>query len=1167
MELRSPDTPTVLLVDDSPPYLVSMGELLEREGYTVLIARSGEAAVEMFRQTPIDIILIDRVMPGMGGVAAVRQMRQWASPQQVPIIMVTASLNDEDLRQASTAGVDNFLLKPVGAVQMQVTLKAALRLVRAGQSRVALLDRLPLAVLEFTVNGRLLRVNAASEALFGISQPTAVGRMVADVLFPPGCTALDDTTRAVRQAFRQQAFTQHLRGETPLHLRLEHAGERYLSLKMLENPLPEGRQFVAIIEDVTERELARRRLEDSEAQLRQILEQLPIPIMVSDSLGPRPIRLLNQRFTAIFGYAADDLPSVTEWAKSCCLNSAQQAGREVPPCCESALTAPGPREWQSPLECRVICRDGSCRDVLISRVQVNTYAVTSFVDITDRKQMEHALQVSEATLRRAQAVAQTGSWFLDCTSNRLAWSDETYRIFGLETGTPVDFETFLASVHADDRQPVIEAWNAALAGAPYDLEHRLAGCADRWVRERAEILFAPHGPPLTALGTVQDISERVKAENALKESYLLLQAILEALPIRVFWKDREGHYLGCNTAFAQDAGVTGPADLVGKDDFQLGWRDQAELYRADDFAVMASGLSKPPYEEPQTTPEGQIIWIRTAKVPLRDSQGDIFGILGIYEDVSPERHMREALRTSQERLALALQGANDGLWDLNLATGTTYYSPRWLEMLGYREGELPTTQAAWQRLVHPDDLPRVEAALAAYLEKRIGRYEVELRMRHREGHWVSILSRAILARDEQGHYIQPQRLVGTHVDISERKRFEHDLETARSAAESANVAKSQFLANMSHEIRTPLNAILGLTQILQRETQDAGHHEVLGKIGEAGNSLLHIINDILDFSKIEAGQLRIAPHPFELGALLTRLESLFTPTAHQKGITLSIRGPAGVGDMLDGDATRLEQVLINLIGNAIKFTETGKVTVRVNALAVDRRQARLRFTVADTGIGIAPEALANLFQPFTQAEAGITRRFGGTGLGLSISKHLVELMGGTIGVDSTLGQGSTFWFELTWPRVARDAPNPPAPAIQPELRGPRLQGLRVLAVDDNHINLFMLERALQLEGAQVHLAADGQQALQTLAASPHGFDVVLMDIQMPVMDGLTATRAIRQNPELAALPVIALTAGVLAEERAAAEAAGMTDFLPKPLELERMVVVLQPLMAGGGGSH
>ena len=433
------------------------------------------------------------------------------------------------------------------------------------------------------------------------------------------------------------------------------------------------------------------------------------------------------------------------------------------------------------------------------------------------------------------------------------------------------------------------------------------------------------------------------------------------------------------------------------------------------------------------------------------------------------------------------------------------------------------------------------------------------RPRQRETNMVTSSGEAIWAecRILPTHIDGKDHLVTQFVDLTERKRTEQVLHEAKVAAEVANRTKSEFLANMSHEIRTPMNAILGLTQILERDTLTRDQHDLLHKIRDAGFGLLHIINDILDFSKIEAGQLQIDPAPFVLDTVLNRMENLLTATAQHKGLTLAIHSPDELTGQFVGDALRIEQILTNLIGNAIKFTPRGRVEVWVKAQAVTEQTARLHFAVTDTGIGMTPEQVEKLFQPFRQADSSTTRRFGGTGLGLSISKRLVELMGGAIGVTSTQGQGSTFWFELTLGRVAGTAP-PPESAPLPAAQGPRLTGLRVLAVDDNRINLFMLQRALQLEGATVSLAADGQQALDALSASPAGFDVVLMDVQMPVMDGLRATREIRQNPEWARMPVIALTAGVMAEERAAAQAAGMAEFLAKPLNLEQMVATLLP---------
>ena len=374
----------------------------------------------------------------------------------------------------------------------------------------------------------------------------------------------------------------------------------------------------------------------------------------------------------------------------------------------------------------------------------------------------------------------------------------------------------------------------------------------------------------------------------------------------------------------------------------------------------------------------------------------------------------------------------------------------------------------------------------------------------------------------------------------------------------ASAAKSQFLANMSHEIRTPLNVILGLAQVLERDALSAEQRELLDRMREAGEALLHLINDILDLSKIESGHLSLEDAPFELAAMLNGLDHLVRDVAEQKGLEFAVQPAPDCPGHLVGDAGRVRQVLINLCGNAIKFTHQGHVKVSTFLTDLTPLRAHLRFEVEDTGIGIAPEALANLFKPFTQADESITRRFGGTGLGLSISKRLVEYMGGRLGAVSQVDKGSTFWFELSFGR-AESAP--PTPVAIPPARGQRLAGCKVLVVDDNRMNQFLVEKALKLEGAKVSVAANGLQALDYLRAEGNA-DVVLMDIQMPVMDGLTATREIRSDPRLMGLPVIALTAGALTEDRQKALDAGIDDFLTKPVNLEQMVASILGRLPG-----
>ena len=374
-------------------------------------------------------------------------------------------------------------------------------------------------------------------------------------------------------------------------------------------------------------------------------------------------------------------------------------------------------------------------------------------------------------------------------------------------------------------------------------------------------------------------------------------------------------------------------------------------------------------------------------------------------------------------------------------------------------------------------------------------------------------------------------------------------------AEAANAAKTLFLANMSHEIRTPMNGILGLAEILESEPLTPEQHDLVVRLRQSGRSLMSILNDILDFSKIEAGQLRIDSQPFRLDALLDQIGGLMKVTAQGKGLELVIERAPDLDGTLLGDSLRLEQILLNLIGNAIKFTEIGTVSVGVRVLDFLDNVVRLRFEVRDTGIGISPIQQTSLFQPFQQAESGTTRRFGGTGLGLSICKRLIDLMGGTIGVDSQVGQGSTFWFEVPLTRVAQ-APKLAAISAKPPQRT-RLSGCKVLIADDNKINVLVVRKMLESEGAQVFEAHDGQQALDYLREVGEGaMDVVLMDMRMPVLDGQAATRQLREELGMTNLPVIAFTAGVLPEQRQEALLAGCNDFVPKPVAREELVAVI-----------
>ncbi|WP_293368033.1 PAS domain-containing hybrid sensor histidine kinase/response regulator [Phenylobacterium sp.] len=507
-----------------------------------------------------------------------------------------------------------------------------------------------------------------------------------------------------------------------------------------------------------------------------------------------------------------------------------------------------------------------------------------------------------------------------------------------------------------------------------------------------------------------------------------------------------------------------------------------------------------------------------------------------------------ALADVERKLSLAIDASGDGTFDVDLINGQGQVSAGWARMMGYGPDEVTHELFSY---VHPEDAPVVQQAFDAHFAGESPHTATEQRMRCKDGGYKWVLARASLVeRTDDG---RPARVIGTTTDISERKALELDLKGARDVAEAANLAKTTFLANMSHEIRTPLNGVIGIASVLARTELAPAQREMVGVVQSSAQILERLLTDILDQSKLEAGEFALVIAPFDVRAAVAAAAELMRTRAEEKGLEFALDFAPSAEGLFEGDAVRLSQIVSNLTANAIKFTETGAVRVSVEANDATGADAPVMVTikVADTGIGFDEVTATRLFTRFVQADDSISRRFGGTGLGLAISKALAKLMGGDVSAVSASGEGSVFTLALPLRRaVLASAPREDA---EPGDEGVELAGLRVLVAEDHPTNQRVIQLMLEPMGVALTMTSDGREAIE--AFSIGAFDFVLMDMQMPKMDGLSATREIRRRERDAGAgrtPIAMLTANALDEHRRMAAQAGADHLIAKPITPESL---------------
>lgn len=566
------------------------------------------------------------------------------------------------------------------------------------------------------------------------------------------------------------------------------------------------------------------------------------------------------------------------------------------------------------------------------------------------------------------------------------------------------------------------------------------------------------------------------------------------------------------------------------------------------------------------TDTGKLIWMRARGASVWDSGNMATRMTGSVTDITSQKQAEEAvkysqnlLKASEERYELALKGSNDGLWDLNVATGEIYWSDRLREMMGVNQDFRPSFDD-FQRRIHPDDMGRVMGARDKHAAQYTT-YDIEYRVRTNLGNYIWLRDRGRGIWDEAGNMV---RMLGSITDITDKKYAEEELKAAREQADKASKTKSEFLANMSHELRTPLNSVIGLTRMLYKDKDiTEEHREMAGVAYRSAENLLDIVNDILDLSKVESGNLVLEKITFSLQEIMDNVMETMLPLSSEKGLIFSYDLDCKNSYYLVGDPVRLGRVMINLTSNAIKYTEEGAVTVTIRCIEQDNTSCVVECSVIDTGIGIPADKIDLIFDKFIQADSSITRRYGGTGLGLAITKQIVEKMGGEIGVESEVGKGSRFWFRITFP-TAETRPVIDRGAFRREkyIRLPdedrkNIKNVNLLVAEDHLLNQILLRKLLPRMGFNhFDIMENGKAILEAMRSKT--YDMILMDCHMPVMSGYDATKEIRiQEQGKARIPIIAMTADAMIGTRERCLEVGMDDYISKPLNPDELRYIFE----------
>jgi PAS domain S-box-containing protein len=712
-----------------------------------------------------------------------------------------------------------------------------------------------------------------------------------------------------------------------------------------------------------------------------------------------------------------------------------------------------------------------------------------------------------------------------------------------------------AVVHPDDLAAMTGAWRASLeSGETYAVEARIRGGdgAYRWFLNRAVPLRDETGQVVHWFGSSTDVEDAKRAERELRLREERFRSLVEATSAIVWTTPPSGELVGEQPSWVAFTGQAS-REYTGR-----GWLDAIHPEdRALTASVWTEAIQKRAIYEIEhrlRRHDGEWRHMLARAVPILEADGTIREWVGLHADVTEARRTERALRESRQRLRAALLASRTGTYRWDMQSNVLEMDEGFERLIGLQPGQgRQAVEEAVSAFVHPDDRERIGAEVAR-ISKEGGAVDLEyriIRLDDGEVRWIS--SKGETTTGSEG---RPLHMIGAAVDVTERRRFEEDLLSAKEAAEEANRAKSQFIANMSHELRTPLTAVIGYTELIEEEIIDLGERVAeslivdIRKIRGSARHLLDLINDVLDLSKVEAGKMEVDPEEFDAGALVTDVADTVQSLVSKKVNELVLEMPSDGLGMMYSDAVKLRQCLFNLLSNAAKFTERGKITFAVRRLPSDAADGgdRLEFRVSDTGIGMTEEQLARLFRRFTQADSSTTRRFGGTGLGLALTKALSHLLGGDIRAESEPGKGST--FTITVPADIR-AVRAGSGAFQEAMVGGGSD--LILVIDDDAPTRDLISRFLAREGFAVRAAADGETGLELARElQPRA---ILLDVMMPRVDGWAVLSALKADPDLADIPVVMVS---FVQEKGLAFSLGAADYLTKPVDWQRLKRAVKP---------